>query len=517
MGSSMREFREARKQRSIALGVAFLFFVFIGPNRIDHMALNAVASATTSETTNPTIVQTPEKANYKITLLGLSPLKLGVTANIPVNGKMLDMDHTYPADLPGMASKGWPALISSLIVRDGGGNKIAVTTAGAKGWQLTDSINSIVKLSYDVDYSLFAASAWSSPLESAFADDKDVIIVGRSVFITTSHMRSVNVEFVTPEGWIPIVPWLTEEGKTHHYDVRTVQDLTNNMMAFSTREPDVVTAAGFRLGIVSMGHWEHLRPLVRQVLETIIRREVGLMYSNEKEIYNVILIPISDEGGNAFRQSFVYCHTNPDKDNVGVWGNALAHEIFHYWNYARLKGVDYARCQWFQEGFTEYVANLVMVSGGIIDSNAFVDKLSEHVNNYRKLKTSLEDYGTHKGPPLYSAGALVAFMWDVRIRQASGGKRNLGDLFRNLMIQTDSGARGYSWTDIKASLQATADFDWEGFYQIYIKGHEPLPLEASFPMACLRINKLADGSEQVEYDTTGSVEAKTLWHTLITD
>jgi len=34
-----------------------------------------------------------------------------------------------------------------------------------------------------------------------------------------------------------------------------------------------------------------------------------------------------------------------------------------------------------------------------------------------------EDIGTKKGPPLYSAGALVAFSWDVKIRVASSGGR----------------------------------------------------------------------------------------------
>lgn len=233
------------------------------------------------------------------------------------------------------------------------------------------------------------------------------------------------------------------------------------------------------------------------------------------EIYNVVLLPISDEGGNAFRQSFVYCYNNPDSNNCTVWGNTLAHEIFHYWNYARLKGADYASSQWFQEGFTEYVANLVMITGQIINSDTFLSKLSEHVANYRKLATTLEKPGTHKGPPLYSAGALVAFMWDVLIRNASGGKRNIGDLFRNLMAQTDSGARKYVWADIRAALHTTADSDWESFYQSYIRGHEPLPFNTILPLVGLRLNKSANGSELVSHDPAASADAEALLRSLV--
>jgi len=161
------------------------------------------------------------------------------------------------------------------------------------------------------------------------------------------------------------------------------------------------------------------------------------------------------------------------------------------------------------------VANLVTVMGQVIDLNAFVSKLSEHVTNYRKLTTTLENPGTHKGPPLYSAGALVAFMWDVMIHHASAGKRNIGDLFRNLMIQTDSGIRRYSWADINAALQATADGDWEGFYQTHIRGHEPLPFDKILPLAGLRLHKLANGTEQVSFDPAASAEARALLQDLI--
>jgi predicted metalloprotease with PDZ domain len=106
-------------------------------------------------------------------------------------------------------------------------------------------------------------------------------------------------------------------------------------------------------------------------------------------------------------------------------------------------------------------------------------------------------------------------MWDVKIRQASGGKRNIGDLFRNLMKQTDSGARKYTWTDIKAALHTTADSDWEDFYQAHIRGREPLPLDKVFPLAGLRIDKSADDREQIVRDTSAPAEANRLWRGLV--
>ena len=456
-------------------------------------------------------------AKYRVTLISLSPLRLKVTAEVPAAGNLLDIDNTYPAERPEMAANGWRALISSLMVFDAKGTRITVTPKGTSGWNLPATFRSPLRLSYEIDYSLLAVGGWSSPLESAFTDDDNAIVAGRSVFITTAETSTASVEIETPRGWSAVMPWKSDSADGRHYAVGSKQDLTNNMLVFSRKKPHVVSAAGFRMQIVSMGHWQPIRPMVSQVLKTIIAREVEMMRYRNAEIYTVVLLPISDIGGNAFRQSFVYCYNDPNQTNKNEWANTLAHEIFHYWNYARLEGSDYASSQWFQEGFTEYVANLVTVTGKIIAPDTFVRKLSLHVNNYRKLTTTLENYGSRKGPPLYSAGALVAFMWDIRIRQSTGGKRNIGDLFRNLMVQTESGRRKYTWVDIKAALQASGGGDWEAFYQADIKGHEPLPLDNTLPLAGLRLTKLADGTEIVGNDPSASAKAKSVWRSIIND
>lgn len=484
----------------IAFIFAIIVFLFFGLPRAGNSKCTAV-----NEYSN--------MAEYKVTLVSLSPLMLHVNSRLPINGNMLDMEQTYPADLPEMAANGWTALISNLYVTDESNKKIEVISSGKKGWELIDSIQSFIDLSYDVDYSIFAASDWSSSLESAFADDTHAIVIGRSVFITTSLIKEININIETPKGWNTITPW--KKTSLQKFKITSRDDLTNNMLVFSRSKPDIVIASGFKMQIVSMGHWEPLTQLLKKTLKTIIRREVDIMNFREKEIYTVILLPISDEGGSAYRQSFVYCYNDPKPDNKDIWGNTLAHEIFHYWNYSRLKGASYSESQWFQEGFTEYIANLVMVTGKIIDPDTFLKKLSVHVNNYRKLTTSLENYGTHKGPPLYSAGALVAFMWDIKIREATDGKRSISDLFRNLMKQTDSGKRKYSWEDIKEALQKTADADWESFYQSYIKGKEQLPLDSVLPLVGLSLTRSSDGSEQVIFDTTQSKERRNLFNKLI--
>jgi len=456
-------------------------------------------------------VPAPAVATYRVRLLGVSPPRFSVQADLPMKGSGLVMAASYPAELPQMAGKGWPALISSLKAFDAAGTPIALESAGAKGWTLSQPHEGRIALSYDVDFSIFAEKNWSSPLESAFADAKHVVVSGRGLFVTCGEVASAEVDFDVQRPWRPVMPWNARSSSGHRYAVRSAADLTDNMLVFSTVAPDVVKAAGFTLQITAMGHWEPLRASLRRVLGAVIAREVKLMRYTERETYNVVLVPIADTGGEGYRQSLAYCFDGPTEDNRAQWANTLAHEIFHYWNYARLLGTDYASTQWFQEGFTEYVANTTLVAGSIVEPDVFIAKLGKHVRNYRQLETTLEAIGSHKGAPLYSAGALVAFSWDVMIREASGGRRNLGDFFRNLWRQTMGGARTYAWADLAAALGATADADWEGFHRAYIEGHDPLPLERVLPMAGLRLNKDGAGQEIVELDPEAPAQAKALW------
>ena len=115
-------------------------------------------------------------------------------------------------------------------------------------------------------------------------DAKHISIAGRGLFITTGQMASAEVDFDVRRLGAPVMPWMPHASAANGYVVRSADDLTYNMLVFSTVAPDVVKAAGFNLQITAMGHWEPLRPLIRRVLGTVIEREVGLMNYKEREI-----------------------------------------------------------------------------------------------------------------------------------------------------------------------------------------------------------------------------------------
>jgi predicted metalloprotease with PDZ domain len=408
-------------------------------------------------------------AKYDVRVISLSPPRVSVIATVPVAGDALEMSTSRPGDVPRLGKEGWPALVRNLRVEDEHGQTVALTNAGPKGWRFAAPHTGHLRVRYEVDYTLLAERQWPAQREAAFADNGHLVVVGRSLFITTPATTDSHVSFHLPKGWVAITPW-------NGQSATDPDDLRENLIAFSRSAPDEVDAQGFHVSVLSLGHWQSARGEVRRVLRGVIPELVRLIGFHEREHYVVVLLPLLERGGESFRRSFAMTvDEQPSRENSADWGNTIAHEVFHYWNGWRLRGADYASTQWFQEGFTEYAANISMLASGLIDEKTFRQKLAKHVENYARLTTTLEAPGTHKGPPLYSGGALVAHLWDGMIRHATGGRRTIADFYRELWKETDAGRLKYDWPRIASALNAVAPEDWEGFHRRYIEGSERLP------------------------------------------
>jgi predicted metalloprotease with PDZ domain len=252
------------------------------------------------------------------------------------------------------------------------------------------------------------------------------------------------------------------------------------------------------------------------MLEQVVRHHVAMMGSHGRRDYVLVFLPLLEQGGESYRRSFALSLDSlPDPKTRATWGDLVAHEMFHLWNGWMLRGADYTSTQWFQEGFTEYSANLAVARSGLVDADWFRATLAQHILTSRRLLTSLEDIGTHKGPPLYSAGALVAFEWDVRIRDATHGRRDLGDFFRALMRRTNDGARTYAWADLRAALEETAPGDWEDFYRSFIHAQRASPMEPALALVGQKFVADPGGGGRIIADPSSTVAAKRLWAQLL--
>lgn len=132
----------------------------------------------------------------------------------------------------------------------------------------------------------------------------------------------------------------------------------------------------------------------------------------------------------------------------------LAHEMIHTWLPRTARLVDPARpdasevwTRWFHEGFTEYLARLVLVRQELAPLSWMVERTNEDLRRlayhpYRtltleELERAAEDgrYNQHHHRLHYLRGALLALDWDTRIRAASSGERSLLDPIRRVVAR----------------------------------------------------------------------------------
>jgi predicted metalloprotease with PDZ domain len=433
-----------------------------------------------------------------------------VQAVLPSDGTLLTMADSRPSDVPEVADAGWPGLVRNLTVTDAEGRAVAVTEAGASGWMLEHPVSGPITLRYEIDYAPLAQRAWPAPREAGFADADHVVLIGRSLFITTPAQQASEVRFTLPGVWQLAAPWPEVPGVHQSAAVASAADLTENLIALVRDTPDVITAGGFDLKVVALGHWQPARSDVRRALTAALQQLVAMIGFDGQAEYLVVMLPHTERGGESFRASFaITSDQKPSRANMGRWGNLVAHEVFHYWNGWQLQGADYPSSQWFQEGLTEYAANRALVSAELIQPDEFYGKLGTHVDNYRRLATSLDAPGTRKGPPLYSGGALIAFTWDVMIREATHDQRGVHDVLRALLRITEDGAKPYAWSDIHSALETVAPGAWTDFHRRFIHGREQLPLADTFARIGLRMSRSIDGSTRIEVDGTAPETAET--------
>ena len=174
------------------------------------------------------------------------------------------------------------------------------------------------------------------------------------------------------------------------------------------------------------------------------------------------------------------------------WLSLVAHEYFHNWNVKRLRPVelgpfDYenerlTKMLWVAEGFTDYYGDLLVSRAGLYTSDEYLDALSAQIAavqntpgrlvtpvNMASYDTWIKQYRPDENTAnttidYYPKGAVIAFLLDAKIRQATNGAKTLDDGMR-LAFERYSGAKGYTPAEFYQVMSDTAGADLTPFFK----------------------------------------------------
>ncbi|MGH9970800.1 MAG: hypothetical protein ACREBG_23830 [Pyrinomonadaceae bacterium] len=171
-------------------------------------------------------------------------------------------------------------------------------------------------------------------------------------------------------------------------------------------------------------------------------------------------------------------------------GVVLTHELFHLWvpNALALDG-DY---DWFFEGFTLYQALITALRLKLIDFEDYLDTMSRVYDSYLSLpdrdRFSLieasERRWTASPSFIYDKGMLVAFVYDLMLRQDSRNRASLANIYRQLFTGSAGGRRNAN--EVIMSLLNRPD-GMNGFGERYIRSPIPVGLKALLAPYGLRV------------------------------
>jgi predicted metalloprotease with PDZ domain len=184
-----------------------------------------------------------------------------------------------------------------------------------------------------------------------------------------------------------------------------------------------------------------------------------------------------------------------------------SHEFFHFWNVKAFKpqelvNIDYSKesfsdLHYVTEGITSFYEDLMLLRAGLITDEKYHKRLAKYWQFYAdnsrfshlslaqsSFESWLDGYSTtspHRNNSFYVTGKLVAFVLDVKIKQATSNQKSL-DNFMQLLYKNFGDSKGYQKQDILKILLDLSGQDFQEFFDKYI--YSTVDLEEIF-IKCL--------------------------------
>jgi predicted metalloprotease with PDZ domain len=300
-----------------------------------------------------------------------------------------------------------------------------------------------------------------------------------------------------------------------------------------------VSGKTYRVVIHSRADDVSLKSRLIRDLQKIVTAEVAMWGAPEFDRYTFLFHFAADDRSydgmeHLTSTQIIRGGAMSDPNTYDAAVESAAHEFFHAWNVKRLRPVelgpwDWTRpantgSLWIAEGLTQYYGTMMMRRAGLWDDS----------RTYRDLERTITEVENSPGTQLMSAedaslfapfmdadvfrqhnnfnnttisyytkGEMIGLILDLTIRQRSGGRRSLDDVFKQMYEEFYLKApnatyylrgRGYTQEDFVRVLSSVAGSDMTGFYTRFIRGVETLPYDEAFAAVGLRLVRSPQGA-----------------------
>jgi predicted metalloprotease with PDZ domain len=442
-----------------------------------------------------------------------------VQLQVPALPERTHAELVFPAWAPGSYMiRDFVRHVYGLEVTDARGRALPCERLDKGRWRVVSDGAAFV-----VRYRVFA---FETSVRTSFLDDSHAYWNGTSLFfaIDGEAARPCEVAVDAPAAWtiataLPRLPGRRGQVfRAVDYD-----ELVDSPFEVGTHETFRFREEGALFELALYGRTNAVKPRLVSILRQVVRATAAIFggLPFPRYVFIVHALPVGS-GGLEHRASVTMDITGlsfEDEKGYVRFADLAAHEFFHAWNVKRLHDPllgpfdytreCYTRMLWFHEGFTDYLANVIILRAGVIDEKAFwrwiADDWPRYATRPGRLETPLSELSfeawiklykpaenhINRAVSYYEKGLWVGMALDLELRHATAGKRGLPELFRWMWDHAGRDEAVVTEADVRAAARAVGGKSFDGFFDRYIHGTDELPLPALWRRSGLTVTNAA--------------------------
>jgi predicted metalloprotease with PDZ domain len=437
---------------------------------------------------------------------------------LPQPVKSATTTYYIPKTVPGTYSvDNYGTFIEGFKAYDKKGKELTVTKADDNSWTIANAKN-LVKVTYLVNDSYDNEATKEDPIFSPSGTN----ILANTNFVLNTHgfvgyfkdMTEVPYEVTITH---PASLWgatsMVDSNAAEDVDVFSSSryaDLVDHPIMYSKPDYTTFTVDGMEILIsVYSPTGKVTAKEITPAMEKMMRAQkkfLGPINSTKKYAVQIYL----STGGKDDAQGFgALEHTTsttvvlpeqmPLDQLEETLKDVVSHEFFHivtplsvhakeiqYFDFNAPKMSEHL---WMYEGVTEYFANLFQVNQGLIDEDAYFNRIAEKIAGAKRFddtmpftkmsKNVLEEPYKAAYVNVYQKGALIAMCIDIQMRESSNGKRGILSLMQDLSKEYGNN-KPFNDDELFAKITALTYPAVGEFLKTYVAGPTPIPYDTYF-------------------------------------
>ena len=467
-------------------------------------------------------VTTPAPIQYRVAMSAPATHEFEVEMRVPALPDRDTVEIVFPTWAPGSyLVRDFVRHVSGLAITDAGGRRLASERLDKQRWRIwTDG------RPFRVRYRVFAFEA---SVRTSFLDDSHGYWNGTSLFFHVAGELArpcrVTVRQPARSGWRVATALPRARGG---YAAADFDDLVDAPFEIGTHETRAfaVGRTKFELALYGRCNADSAR------LVDILRRIVvatGKMFGGfpfDRYVFIVHALPVGS-GGLEHRASVTMDIAGlsfEDETGYKRFADLAAHEFFHAWNVKRIHDAaldridytreNYTRLLWLFEGFTDYLAHIIMLRAGVTQPRDFFRMIAEDWPKYAarpgRNETPLSQLSyeawikqykpsenfINRAVSYYEKGLWTGMALDLELRLATAGQRGLPEMFRWIWDRFAAVGWAITENDVTAAATKVAGRSFGWFFDRHIDNSGRLNMPALWRRAGLKVGVRARWDER---------------------